>query len=298
MNTYEKIKRLIKDSVPYFLRHELWKDSRVTPFLRFARLQLIFALGEKKAYLRWFDNLMLPLQKGEWGLTGNYYVGLHEFRDMAFAIHLLRPGDVFLDIGSNLGSYSLLASGVVGAQSIAFEPVPETYERLSENIAVNRLCNLIEARQIALTSPENALGKKGLIFSTDRGACNSFVASDYPGSKVSIDVSTLDEQIKGFSPALLKIDVEGFEEDVLKGAISTLGSSSVLAVIIEGQIDAVNKQFLETGYEDIEYHPLTRKIHPHKRDAQNRIWIKKELRSTIQERLETAPKRFVYGRMF
>ena len=97
---------------------------------------------------------------------------------------------------------------------------------------------------------------------------------------------------------MLKIDVEGFEDDVLKGAISTLKKSSVLAVIVESQTDTVNKQLLKTGYEDFEYNPLTRRIHPITMISQNRIWIKKESLSMVQKRLDTAPKRTVYGRKF
>jgi thymidylate synthase len=61
------------------------------------------------------------------GATGNIYAGLHEFEDMAFLLHLLRSEDMFADVGSNIGSYTILASGVVGAKSVAFEPVPSTY---------------------------------------------------------------------------------------------------------------------------------------------------------------------------
>lgn len=84
--------------------------------------------------MQWINDLILPLEKGDTGLTSAYYVGLHEFEDMAFAIHLLREDDTFVDVGANLGSYSLLASGVTKANSIAFEPVPTTYNRLIDNI--------------------------------------------------------------------------------------------------------------------------------------------------------------------
>jgi hypothetical protein len=103
---HKKLKSFFRYSVPEFLAHPLWGGQRLTPFLRFLRLQLFFALGEKHIYLPWLGELMLPIRQEDFGLTGNYYLGLHEFRDMAFASHLLRPGDLFLDIGANLGSYS------------------------------------------------------------------------------------------------------------------------------------------------------------------------------------------------
>jgi len=46
------------------------------------------------------------------GITGNIYTGLHEFTDMTFLLHFLRAGDVFFDIGANVSSYTLLASGI------------------------------------------------------------------------------------------------------------------------------------------------------------------------------------------
>ena len=121
----------LRHSLPFLTSHPLWTgSSRLLPLLRVVRLQTIYALGEHEVWLPWVDDLILPLRKGDTGLSGNYYVGLHEFRDMAFASHLLRKGDLFVDIGANLGSYSLIASGVCGARSIAFEPVPCTYDRL------------------------------------------------------------------------------------------------------------------------------------------------------------------------
>lgn len=80
------------------------------------------------------------------GATGNIYTGLHEFIDMAFCLHLLRPGDLFIDVGANVGSYTILASKVVGANSFTLEPVPETFKRLKRNININDIVSLVDAR--------------------------------------------------------------------------------------------------------------------------------------------------------
>ncbi len=68
------------------------------------------------------------------GATGNFYTGLHEFEDMSFVLHALRSTDVFVDVGANIGSYTVLAAAVVGAQCIAFEPILETYGHLLQNV--------------------------------------------------------------------------------------------------------------------------------------------------------------------
>jgi FkbM family methyltransferase len=82
--------------------------------------------------------------------TGNIYCGLHEFVDMAFVLHALKSNDVFLDVGANIGSYTVLASGVCGARTIAFEPDPKTAEHLRRNIEINALDDLVKVHEVAL----------------------------------------------------------------------------------------------------------------------------------------------------
>jgi FkbM family methyltransferase len=293
-----KIRGFAKYSIPEFLNHPLWRGRRALPFIRFAKLQLIFALGEHRIYLEWINKLMLPIEKGDTGLTGNYYLGLHEFEDMAFAIHLLRQDDTFIDVGSNLGSYSLIASGVAKANSFAFEPVPTTYARLVENSGINFLSSKINAKCLALSTPSNSARGMKLRFSSDRGCMNSFVDDSYSGSTTSVNVSTLDKECENLAPVLIKIDVEGFEEDVLEGAPETLAKSSLLAVIIEGQTEKVNKFFRDAGFVDANYSPLHRKIEPYTRKTPNRIWIKKNKIDVVENLLLTAPTQVVYGNKF
>ena len=92
--------------------------------------------------------------------------------------------------------------------------------------------------------------------------------------------------------------MEGYENDLLQGARQTLTQPSVLAVIIEGQTPAVNRQFQELGFVDIQYDALQRRIQPHQRHSANRIWIRADQRQSIQAQLERAPRREVYGRPF
>ena len=293
-----KILGFWRDSAPEFWSHPLWRNQRLSPFLRFARLQLIFALGEHKVYLKWIDDLMLPIEKGDNGLTGNYYLGLHEFTDMAFAVHLLNENDLFVDVGANLGSYSLLASGVARANTLAFEPVPSTHARLAQNISVNSLADKATALRVALSTPFNCANRKMQRFSSDRGCMNSFVDDDYSGSSVAVEISTLDAQCQDKDPVLIKIDVEGFEADVLKGACQSLQKPSLLAVIIEGQTEEVNHMFKDAGFIDVQYLPLSRSLQPHQQRTPNRIWIKKSKADTVKSRLLNAPAHAVYGNSF
>ena len=69
---------------------------------------------------------------------------------MLLPLHLLRPDDLFLDIGANVGTYTVLASGVCGARTYAFEPDPGTVCHLRRNIAVNRLNDRVQVYECAL----------------------------------------------------------------------------------------------------------------------------------------------------
>ena len=72
----------------------------------------------------------LLVERGMTGATGNWYCGLHEAPEMAFVLHVLRATDHFVDVGANVGSYTVLAAGAVGARSTAVEPIPSTFTHL------------------------------------------------------------------------------------------------------------------------------------------------------------------------
>jgi precorrin-6B methylase 2 len=94
------------------------------------------------------------------GATGNIYAGLHEFADMAFTLHFLRPDDLFLDIGANIGSYTLLASAVCKARTISFEPDPKTMTLLRRNIDLNGLHGRVVLEQTAVGAKKARLSSR------------------------------------------------------------------------------------------------------------------------------------------
>src|SRR5262245_60449217 len=88
---------------------------------------------------------------------GNIYADLHEFADMAFILHFLRPDDLSLDVGANIGSYTLLASGVCRAKTISFEPDPQTMALLRRNIDLNGLHEYVVLEEAAVGAEEGAV---------------------------------------------------------------------------------------------------------------------------------------------
>jgi len=97
----------------------------------------------KENCIKWIEGLKLYLRKGDAGIIGNYYFKLADFDDSLFVLHFLRKDDVFIDVGANLGHFTLLATGLIGAKSYSFEPVPSTFQQLKRNISLNHLNNII-----------------------------------------------------------------------------------------------------------------------------------------------------------
>lgn len=130
---------------------------------------------------------MLVVKRGMTGATGNLYAGLHDFEDMSFLLHLLRKNDVFMDVGSNIGSYTILASGGIGCDSIAVEPIPSTFNNLKDNIAINGIQDRTKVLNIGLGSANSTL-----LFANTRDTVNH-VAVDGEKDTTKVPVRMLDE---------------------------------------------------------------------------------------------------------
>ena len=116
---------------------------------RFLGWQIVSRMRESVEY-DWIAGAKLKVRRGMTGATGNIYCGLHEFADMAFVMHFLRPGDRFVDVGANVGSYTVLAAAVCGARTLAIEPDPDSADGLRDNIRLNKLADRVTVLQAAL----------------------------------------------------------------------------------------------------------------------------------------------------
>lgn len=145
----------------------------------------------------------------------------HENQEIDFIKMILKPEDIFIDIGSNIGLFSLIAAPIVGnnGKVICFEPTPQIYERLLENMELNEFNN-IDCRNIGLSDSAGELS----FYVSKNGfdAWNSLAPSN-DGKlehEIKINVSTLDEELINIDKnriSLVKIDVEGWEKFVLYG---------------------------------------------------------------------------------
>lgn len=259
-------------------------NTRINPY------PVIFNFTSKSKLIAW---------RGLTGATGNIYCGLHEFEDMAFLLHFLRSGDLFVDIGANIGSYSILAAAHVGAETISFEPIPSTFNHLVDNIKINHIDQLIDPRNKAIGSDISTLR-----FTKDLDTVNH-VATAQDTDTIEIPVNSLDHELKGRSPNMIKIDVEGFENEVIKGGVNTLKNSVLSAVILElngsGKRYGFNDEdihsiMISLGYQAYKYEPFNRDLTPLPTYGNfNTLYLKNiEL---ISHRLKTADKAFIQGQM-
>ncbi|HST24938.1 MAG TPA: FkbM family methyltransferase [Gaiellaceae bacterium] len=151
----------------------------------------------------------------------------------------IRPGDVFYDIGANVGAYSLIAAKATGngAQVFAFEPSAASFHDLSQNVLLNGCAESIAPLPFALWSENGPLSLRGS--SAVAGAARHRIAAGHglgePGSLTILAV-TLDELIERFGlpvPTHAKIDTDGYELDVLRGAERTLARPEWRSIIVE-----------------------------------------------------------------
>lgn len=186
-----------------------------------------------RGWLRRLYHGLLYLQSGGRGLECSLPDGetirvLPAYRHMSWNLseysafkRALNPGDIALDVGANAGGYALLFGQWVGKDGkvFAFEPAPETYSGLCRHIELNALARIVTPVRAAVsdnsvTAEFRAVGSHGM---------NRLVTSAEDASAASIvkvPTITLDQFCarENILPNLIKIDVEGFELAVLRGA--------------------------------------------------------------------------------
>jgi FkbM family methyltransferase len=138
---------------------------------------------------------------------------------------LVGPGDRCVDVGANVGVHTVRLARLVGADGevIAIEPDPDVVARASRNIALNGLANV---RFISAAASERA-GEMRLYrpspWDTNRARASLIHHPYLTGVKTTVPVVTVDDVCSGAPVALIKIDVEGLEALVVRGAAETIG---------------------------------------------------------------------------
>ena len=291
------------DIVKFIWSHPLSSQNRVKAFRRFFAWQTGQQIMNFPVLYPFVEDSVLLIEKGMAGATGNIYTGLLEFEDMAFILHVLRNGDVFCDVGANVGAYTILASKNAGARVLSIEPVPVTFRKLAHNVAVNDVNDLVTLL------PFGAADESGTLRFTQNMDAINHVASEGENSgnqiTIEIPVRSLDELTAEHQPVIMKMDVEGFEWPALQGSRKLLAPSSKLkGLVIELNGSGkrygfsekeIHRLLLSNGFNPYRYHPFTRNLERLDEPGNlNTIYLRDI--EWILERIRTARKYLVLGR--
>jgi FkbM family methyltransferase len=151
-----------------------------------------------------------------------------DYDEMKFIHDFLQPGDCFLDVGANIGLYTLLAATrVQGGPIFSVEPHPANLKLLRENLEANHLTNVqvlavaagAEDSEATLSDSDVFAGVAAGENSEDSGPC--------------VPVRRLDALLGSHSPAVTKVDVEGYEWGVFRGLSESIAAGRLPIVLFE-----------------------------------------------------------------
>lgn len=164
----------------------------------------------------------------------------YEWNVKQFVLNHYKNYDVFMDIGANIGTYSILMAKL-GLKVYAFEPITSNYNALRINLILNNLEKQVRVFNVALGEKKQkaefafdltntgASHKVGIDLETDPEDQEQIIQADI----VPLDSLTKKLNIDNNTKVFMKIDVEGMEEDVLKGAQNFLKNHPNILIVME-----------------------------------------------------------------
>lgn len=274
--------------IRFIIQHPLNKNNKIRSFIRFISWQLSSRFFFKKKKFKWIDDSILVAYRGEAAVTGSLYTGLLDFNEMSFLLHYLEQTDIFVDVGANSGVYTVLASKVVGCKSISIEPIESSLERIKEHLKLNNIEKFVKLYNCGVGKQESKL-----FITNHNDSTNRVVFKSSSHHNTLCDIKSLNLILGKKNSYVLKIDTEGFEYNVLKGADKIFDRGDIHAVIIElngsGKVygfsdEDIHLELLSYGFFPILYNPFSKTITKHdiiKFDRGNVIYIKDINRARI-----------------
>lgn len=204
-----------------------------------ARVIISMARGQKEAIVRRQGvRLLVNLGSGQ----GLYcaVAGTKYEPEMDYFLGQMKPGDTLIDVGANIGNFSLHAYRRIrpSGRVYSFEPLPETYETLQRNIQINRAQN-IEAFKLALSDREGAF----TMHVPSRNSSATLVHAQGSVATETLDGFCARHQLD--NPRFIKVDIEGGELNFFRGGERILRESSPL-ILFESMHSA--PAFLERSF--------------------------------------------------
>lgn len=275
----------------FFAAHPI---TRGAPFKAWGRWLLwqVRSRLQREVVVNWIEGQQLAVRREMTGATGNIYTGLHEFDGMMLPLHFLRSEDLFLDVGANIGSFTVLASGVAGATTWAFEPDPHTVLALHRNIELNGLTNRVTVYQTVLGDDDGTVA-----FTRGQDTTNRVATVADPNVQIVMQ-SRLDTIIGNYLPIMIKVDVEGHEDAFIRRAAQTIQKRSLKILELESYGEQSLAFLNSSGFERVFYDPRGRALvsAPIEGSISNDIFVRD--RDFVTARLRDAKTINVFGQHF
>ncbi len=261
--------------------HPLTEKNKLATLIRFFKRGVVIRICPYPILYPFINPAKLLVEKGMSSAELQIFTGLYDYHEMLFLLHVLNESDLFVDVGANVGVYTVLASAVKGSRSICMEPIPDTYKHLLNNIAINHIGDKVKPLNIGVGEKNGQLRfTKNLNSSLNHVESGDGESPDH----ILIPVDSLDSLLEKEDPLIIKIDVEGFETMVINGAKNVLGKNSLKAIIIElnslsnnyGFDDRdIHEKIIKYGFEPYLYLPAERTFEKLKSFGdQNTIYIR------------------------
>ena len=244
------------------LQHPSGIDNRLAALGRFLVRQTHKRVVGGPLIVRW-EGMRLCIAPHSPSAAAAYYLGRPDWWEFDFLERFLRPADRVIDIGANVGVYALFMAKLVGPAGvvIACEPDPESVVALRENLVRNQLVH-VRVAEAVVGDHEGAVQ-----FMSGRGT-QSRIANAAEDAAWTARLTTLDTVCRDDAPVFVKVDVEGFEDGVVRGARSLMqrGLPKVWQLEVDPgraeQHARLAAALAEFGYRSFAWDPGARALRP------------------------------------
>jgi FkbM family methyltransferase len=229
---------------------------------------------KKRTTILWNDQIKWIVDSRFQSSKNPFYYNHVEREEFIILSTLLKEGDVFYDIGANVGLYSIFLAAKYKIKCYAFEPDEHAAKLNEQNQILNSITHLVTVFPFAI-SDVNGFTE----FSTELGINNKIISN---GCRKTVESNKLDNLNHLTKPHAIKIDTEGHELNILRGASSILSSPQLKLLILEYDKTEIHKiinllktyQFEPVSLEDGNL-KLNTKLHPTR--SGNMIFIRRKL---------------------
>jgi len=169
--------------------------------------------------------LKIKADLDDWIQQNIFFTGIYDSISVGFIKRTLEAEDIFIDIGANIGCFTLIGSVIVGRKGrvIAFEPVDIVSEKLEKNISLNKLENITIERKAVYE--KNTTLQLHIANQENLGMSSLLRHDSESGRIMTVEAITLDSYLKSKNIEtikLIKLDIEGAELSALRGMVNTI----------------------------------------------------------------------------